>query len=333
MARYYEHFITKALFSFEPEAVHRLAKLLLANAFPWRLSDDFECPTTLETHVAGIRQAHPIGLAAGFDKDCECLKGLSQLGFGSITVGTITQGVREGNPKPRLVRLPSEFGILDHMGLPSKGADYCAARLKAYSQFRSTRATPPLFVSLGGTSTDEILSLHRQFEAYADAIELDITCPNVAALTYFGEKQNQLECFRQLARMKKKPVFLRLPFWNDDRFRKDLAMTAVENGIDGLTISGGLIKDDSRLALKRGALTGRPIFENTKSYLTYVRERVGGKIPIRIAGGVLDGRDALQLIRMGASSVNVYSAFVFRGPFVAKKLVKELLAEMRHDSI
>ena len=326
----YESLIRPALFLLPAESAHNLGKRVLSVEFPWRLmAERFRvADPRLETEVAGLRQSSPIGLTAGLDKDADALPGLSHLGFGSVTVGTIMPRPRKGNPTPRVVRLPDETALIDHMGLPSKGLDYAVRRLKKYRGFHPVGDRPPLIVSVGGFTVEEVLASHMAVEPLADAVELDLTCPNVEESGDFDTLEGIARLTEKLMAQRRKPLFFRLPLrLSDENWEKALRMAemAAGSGVDGVTPAGGIRAEDSRLALRKGALAGKPVLENSLRIVRELRSAVGERLTIRIAGGATDGESVFRLLEAGADAVNVLTAFVYRGPGTAAKMNRELL--------
>ena len=332
--RVYESLIRPVLFRLSAERAHGLAKRALSTEVPWRLlSGRFQTgDPRLETEVGGLRQANPIGLAAGLDKDADALPGLAHLGFGSLTVGTIMPWVRKGNPKPRLVRLPERMAVIDHMGLPSKGLDRAVRKLR---RFRAAHppgeGRPPLIVSVGGLTVEEVLAGHGAVEPLADAVEFDLTCPNVTERGDFETMDGISRFVERLVTQRRKPLFFRLPLrLSDENWRKALAMceVAAKYGVDGVTPAGGLPAEDARLALGKGALAGKPLLENSLRIVRDLRSAVGEDLAIRIAGGATDGESVFRLLEAGANAVNILTAFVYRGPGAAAAMNRELLRKM-----
>ncbi len=336
--KFYEHLIRPALFTLSAERAHEVAKRVLGFETPWRqLAGRFEfCDRRLETRVGGLHQSSPIGLTAGLDKDAEALPGLFHLGFGSLTIGTIMPSVRKGNPKPRMVRLPDRMAVIDHMGLPSKGIEYGVSRLKLFRDCHPIGQGPPVIVSLGGLTIDELLTSHRSVEPLSDAIEFDLTCPNVTERGDFETVDGIEQFVRRLVDVRSKPCFFRLPLrLSDENWRKSLAISeiVIKYGMDGVTPAGGVAIDDDRLALKKGALAGKPLLENSIQILRDLRSAFGEEIVIRIAGGATSGEDVFRMLEAGADAVNVLTAFIFRGPGAVAAMNRELIEKMDLEGV
>ncbi len=175
----YESLVRPLLFLLPPEPAHKLGRRALAGKQPWQaMSGRFQVrDSRLETEVAGLRLRSPIGLSAGFDKDVETLPGVSRLGFGVVTVGTIMPKPRAGNPGPRLLRRTREMGLVNSLGLPSKGLEYAVGNLSRRRESHPAGG-PVVIANIGGFSVEEILTSHRAVEPWVDAVEIDWICPN-----------------------------------------------------------------------------------------------------------------------------------------------------------
>ena len=169
-----------------PEAAQRVAELALRRRLAWRLlSPAFRVrDARLRVSAGGLTIQNPVGLAAGYDKNCRMLPSLADLGFGYLMAGTVTESPRAGNPRPRLVRLVGQQSLLNAMGFPNVGLESAARRLEP--AHRSLRGTP-LVVSVSGLAAEEIVRCHRRLEPLADAIEVNISSPNTAGLRLFHE--------------------------------------------------------------------------------------------------------------------------------------------------
>jgi dihydroorotate dehydrogenase (fumarate)/dihydroorotate dehydrogenase len=172
----YESLVRPALFTLPPDLTHAIAHLALRPTLPWRMlaaaaAFDVDDPV-LKTTFAGIDLASPVGLAAGFDKDCELIGALSWLGFGFLTVGSIMPQPRPGHPYPRLARYTETQSLADSMGLPSRGLGYCVKRLERLGPRRV-----PVFANIGGFSAGEIATSLFAVEPFVDGVEIGLMCP------------------------------------------------------------------------------------------------------------------------------------------------------------
>jgi dihydroorotate dehydrogenase (fumarate)/dihydroorotate dehydrogenase len=320
--------IRPLLFQLSPDRSHALAHAALRFAAPWQALAALEqlavADPRLVTRFAGIDLPNPVGLAAGFDKNCELIPALACLGFGSITVGSIMPLPRPGNPFPRLVRYPKTEALADSMGVPSRGRDYCVARLSRLGQ-----RTTPLFANIGGFSPEDIAASFTAVAPYVDGVEISLMCPNLKP----GESFDELELLRGvLARIadRKAPAIVRVP--NDtarvpDRLA-ELIERCVAAKVEGLKVGGGRAVAEPRLGSGQGTLHGRPIFETALANVARAAGIARGRIAIKGNGGVFSGADARAMLQAGAACIDLYSAFIYQGWGIARSINRELLADM-----
>jgi dihydroorotate dehydrogenase (fumarate)/dihydroorotate dehydrogenase len=325
----YERVLRPLLFALSADRAHALARGALRAPAVWRAlgaAARVEDPR-LGTELAGIRLANPIGLAPGFDKDAELLPALGQLGFGYLCVGSITREARFGNPFPRLVRYPEREAIANSMGLPNRGIAAATRRLG-----EAGRVSCPVVASVAGFSAQELLNSARAVEPYVAAVEIGLVCPNTSET----ERLEELRLFSTLAdglaRSMRKPVFVKLPPHRSPQERgRTFALLdeCLRTGLAGVSVSGTRPHVEPRLGTGRGSLAGRPVFEDSLRVVAEVADRSGGRLAIKGAGGVFTGADALRMLEAGATSVELYSAFIYRGWEVAGRIKRELLALLR----
>src|SRR5436190_14501536 len=190
-------------FALPPEGAHRVAGGLLRLPLPWRSIGGAVDDATLRTDLAGIPLRNPVGLAAGFDKSCRFLPALGELGFGYLVAGTVTRSPRSGNPKPRIVRRPESGSMVNSMGLPNRGAEYAADRL------RRSRRTAPVLVSLADEDPADVVANHALLEPLADGIELNASCPNVSWGRDRDNEEHLRGLLRALRERRTKPLFVK----------------------------------------------------------------------------------------------------------------------------
>ena len=285
----YESLVRPALFTLPPDLTHAIGHMALRPVLPWRMlaaamAFDVDDPV-LKTNFAGIDLASPVGLAAGFDKDCELIGALSVLGFGFLTVGSIMPQPRPGHPFPRLVRYTETESLANSMGLPSRGRDYCVARLAQLGQRRV-----PVFANIGGFSAEEIAASLFAVEPHVDAIEISLMCPNMPRA---GERFDDVGLLRNIlarTQSRRKRTIVRVP--NDTARSEHLAELiecCIEGGIDGIKVAGGRPVSEPRLGMKQGTLHGRAVFDTALDNVTRAAKLARGRIPIKANGGIRSG--------------------------------------------
>jgi dihydroorotate dehydrogenase (fumarate)/dihydroorotate dehydrogenase len=323
----YESLVRPALFSLSPDLTNSMAHVALRTSLPWRMLSaatglEVDDPV-LKTKFAGVELASPVGLAAGFDKNCELIGALSWLGFGFLTVGSIMPEPRPGHPHPRLVRYTDTQSISDSMGLPSLGLDACVERLKQLG-----RRKVPVFANIGGFSAEAIAKSLFAVEPHVDVVELSLMCPNVTR-----DRFDDVALLREIIKRtagRRTPAIVRVP--NDTARSErlaDLIECCVEGGINGIKIGGGRAVAETQLGMKQGTLHGAAIFDAALENVARAAKLAGGRIPIKANGGIRSGRDALAMLRAGATCVDLYSAFVYQGWSVAQRINLELASLLR----
>jgi dihydroorotate dehydrogenase len=310
-------------FALPPEASHRLAISLLGLPLPWaRLGGALHDPS-LRTTLAGIPIDNPIGLAAGFDKTCERLGALGRLGFGYVVGGTVTRAPRAGNAKPRIARYPHRASMVNAMGLPNPGAEAVARTLA-----RSPKTAPRL-ASIADEALEDALATHALLEPHVDGVELNASCPNVSWGRDRDNEAHLAALLHGLGERRSTPLFVKLPPFRSDVEREvvlALARIAVEGGVDGLVCSNTRRVADRHLAVGAGGLSGAALTADTPRIVAAVREATGGAVMISACGGVFTAEDALGCLDAGASTVQVYTALVFRGPGLVGELAHGVAA-------
>ncbi len=277
----YRTFARPLAFALPPETSHRLA----VNAFRvralWRAFGRIAAPRgdATETRVAGLALPNPVGLAAGFDKDCVALGSLLDIGFGYVVGGTVTLQPRTGNARPRMFRNAPEQALVNALGFPGRGLDQAEARLKPMME----RDRQRVLVSISGTKDDEILACHGRLEPLVAAIEVNISSPNTAGLAVYHEAERLRPLVSALAAQKAKPLLLKLPRLPETESVVELATAALEAGADGVVAANTRPVSDRRLAVGRGGLSGEPLFASTLELVRAIRAAV----PEEPCGGVM----------------------------------------------
>ncbi len=298
-------------------------------------------PPVLGQLVFGLSFSNPLGLAAGFDKNGEAVGPILGLGFGFVEVGSVTPRPQPGNPRPRLFRLTRDRAVINRMGFNNEGAAAMAARLAGRPQ--GPRGI--LGINLGknkdqaDAAADYVAGVER-LGALADYLVINVSSPNTPGLRALQEKAalaaliaRVLEARNALGR--RPPLLLKIaPDLTEDD-RADIAAVALESGLDGLIVSNTTVARpaelDPRYAQEAGGLSGRPLLAPSTTLLGEMYRRTYGNLPIIGVGGVAGGADAYAKIRAGASLVQLYSAMVFEGPGLVRRIKTELAALLTRD--
>ena len=329
----YTNLIRPLLFALPPERAQKLAEVGLRARPIWRalrplfqLNDE-----RLHTDMAGIPLPNPVGLAAGYDKDCVMVDPLSNLGFGYIVVGTVVAEPRIGNPGPRIVRNPSEGSLVNSLGFPSHGLEAASARLE-----RSAGRGVPLLASISGLSIEEFSRCYQRLQPLAAGVELNISSPNTEGIRVFQEPKKLEDLLSALGPLKEKPIFLKLPPYFDDADKSrvmELVDLCLQHAVEGITAANTRPVEDERLAVGRGGLSGRPLFPHMLRMVREIRRHAGDGLIINACGGISSGEDALKALQAGASTVQLFTGFVYGGPGLMRQINKHILRYMEQEGI
>ena len=323
------------IFTFEAETAHR-ATIAGLKLLPKRQSATFS--PALSTTVAGLTFPSPVGLAAGFDKDAEVFGALLGLGFGFVEVGTITPNPQPGNPKPRLFRLNEDRAVINRFGFNSRGQAEALKRLRVRD-----RSCGIVGVNIGANkdSTDRIADYVAGVQTMApvaDYLTVNISSPNTPGLRSLQDEQALAELLAAVKDARPAagpPIFLKvapdLAAGDPDR----IVRVAIDTGIDALIVANTTISRPplkSRHADEAGGLSGEPLKPLALAALRAFRAASGAQIPLIAAGGIGSADDAWERIRAGASLVQLYSAMVYEGPGLARRIAIGLAGRLRQES-
>src|SRR4029453_12718417 len=292
-------------------------------------------PASLKTQVAGLNFPSPVGLAAGFDKNAEVPEQMLGLGFGFVEVGTLTPEAQDGNPKPRVFRLRADRAVINRLGFNNRGQPAAFERLQPGSHGHGV-----IGVNLGANkdSRDRIadyVSGVRAMSSVASYITINISSPNTPGLRTLHDEGalNELLAAVQSVRTKK-PVFLNVGPDLDKGDPERIVRAAIDHGMDALivsntTLSRPLLK--SRFASEKGGLSGAPLKALALDALRQFRSASGGEIALIGGGGIGSADDAWERIRAGASLIQLYTAMVYEGPGIARRIARGLARHLERE--
>lgn len=296
----------------------------------------------LESTVFGLRFASPIGLAAGFDKDAEAAGGAFRLGFGFVEVGTLTPRPQPGNPRPRLFRLPEDKAVINRMGFNNAGAAAAAARL---ARLRQSARPGPLGVNIARNKDSkdaaaDYAACARALARHADYLTINVSSPNTPGLRALQAPDSLRALVRAVTGAAREvgaapPVLIKIAPDLEPADLEALAAVARDDAVAGLIISNTTIaRPDGLRAASRGeagGLSGKPLFGPSTDVLRRVYGLTGGTVPLIGVGGIAAAADAYAKIRAGASLVQLYSALVYEGPGLVRRIAGGLPALLRAD--
>ena len=294
-------------------------------------------PASLATSVAGLRFPSPIGLAAGFDKDAEVFDEMLGLGFGFVEVGTITPGPQPGNPRPRLFRLSEDGAVINRFGFNSRGQADALGRLRNRDRSRGI-----VGVNIGANkeSPDRIADYAEGIRAMApvaDYLTVNISSPNTPGLRQLqdeGVLRDLLSAVRDSRTADGPPVFLKVAPDLGEEEPAQIVRAAIDHGIDAIIVSNTTISRPplkSRHAAETGGLSGAPLKSLALDALRRFHTASGGQFPLIGAGGIASAEDAWERIRAGASIVQLYSAMVYEGPGIARRIAVGLAQRLERS--
>lgn len=316
------------LFRFDPEFIHGVALFCLANPLlramlAWRTA-----PPRRPVSLWGLTFRNPVGLAAGFDKDGVAVAAWDRLGFGFCEVGTVTRHAQPGNPRPRIFRYPRERALVNRLGFPNQGARAVAERLLR-ERARRPRTDFPIGINIGKSkivpneeaAADYLESFRILFDA-GDYFVVNVSSPNTPGLRDLQDPRT-LEPI--LARLQEenhargpKPLLVKIAPDLEAREIEEIVALAERLGLAGMAA----VNTTTRHAMtETGGLSGAPLATRADEVIRRIRDRSGGRLPVIGVGGIFDHEDLGRRLDAGATLVQLYTGFVYRGPRVVYDLL------------
>jgi dihydroorotate dehydrogenase len=327
-----------ALFALDPERAHHLALHSLKAIAQFHLSGLLGSRVDAPREVMGLRFDNPVGLAAGLDKNGEYIDALAALGFGFIEVGTVTPRAQPGNPKPRMFRLKEHEALINRLGFNNQGLDAFLANVRRASYMGA------LGLNIGKNfdtpierAVDDYVTCLRGVYPHASYVTVNISSPNTKGLRDL-QAAAQLDKLlstlkaeqRKLAKKHGKhvPLVLKIAPDLDLKSIREIAVLTLESGFEGMiatntTIARDAIRDHP-LAGEAGGLSGKPLFSPSTEVLRELVKALKGNIPVIGVGVILSGADARAKINAGASLVQIYTGFIYRGPDLIRDAVRAI---------
>ena len=340
----YKFLIRPLLFRFNPETAHHLTFSLLrwirripGVRFMNRMLFQREVPS-LRREVFGLDFPHPVGLAAGLDKNGELYNPLSDFGFSFIEIGSLTPLPQEGNPHPRLFRLPKDRALINRMGINNKGVKHAIRQLQRHHP--KTLIAASLAKNAVSVGDEDILKDYvNAFSSLYDFVDffvLNVSCPNVEGMSdlqdisYLSDILDELLSLR-LCYDVSKPILVKVSPDIEREQLDGILEYARLSGIDGIVATNttrsreGLQTPQERIEeIGRGGLSGAPLFEKSLATVRYIHEKTQGRLPIIGVGGIMTPEQARQMLEAGASLIEVYTGFIYEGPAFVKRILKHL---------
>jgi len=321
-------------FALDAENAHR-ATIGALKLMPSRRPLQF--PASLRSTVAGLDFPSPVGLAAGFDKDAEVPEQMLGFGFGFVEVGTITPRPQSGNDKPRLFRLAEDCAVINRMGFNNGGQPAAYQRLLKCSHVHGI-----IGVNVGANKdiTDRIADYVegvRAMRAVAHYLTVNISSPNTPGLRQLqdeGALRALLSAIEEVRDPKGPPIFLKVSPDLGEGEPDQIVRVAIQHKIDAIIVSNTTVSRPplkSKWREEAGGLSGRPLKPLALKALREFRAASAGEMPLIGVGGIANSDDAWERIRAGASLVQLYSAMVYDGPGIARRIAHGLAERLQRE--
>jgi dihydroorotate dehydrogenase len=288
--------------------------------------------------VMGIKFPNSVGLAAGLDKNGECINAFAAMGFGFVEVGTVTPRPQAGNDKPRIFRLPKANAVINRMGFNNKGVDFLVSQVQA-ANFKGV-----LGINIGKNkdtpeenAKDDYIHCMRKVYDFATYITVNISSPNTPGLRslQYGDALDELLVALKSEQKvlsekygKYVPVAVKIAPDLTAEEVKSIAKSLIDNEIDGVIATNTTLSREGveglEFANEQGGLSGQPVKEKSTLVIKLLSEALDNKLPIIGVGGIASSDDANEKLQAGASLVQVYTGFIYQGPELVKEIVNGL---------
>lgn len=297
----------------------------------------------LEREVFGLKFKNPVGLAAGFDKDGKLIDEMAMLGFGFIEIGTLTPVAQEGNPQPRLFRLPEDEALINRMGFNNGGVKEAVERLKKRKSdvliggnIGKNKVTP------NESAVDDYLICLEELHPYVDYFVVNVSSPNTPNLRDLQEKEPLKKLLSAVKsandqKGKPKPILLKIAPDLTNGQLDDIVEIVLETKIDGVIATNTTI-DRSQLktspskvaAFGAGGVSGKVLAKRSTEVIRYLSEKSNKAFPIIGVGGIYSAEDAIDKLEAGASLIQIYSGMIYEGPGLIKRIKKGIVRHLKN---
>ncbi|HEX4850462.1 MAG TPA: quinone-dependent dihydroorotate dehydrogenase [Puia sp.] len=351
--------LRKLLFLFPPESVHHFSMFMLRifcrigflRNLIKKLSEANE--TDQSRRIFGLRFRNWIGLGAGFDKNARYLAELDALGFGFVEIGTVTPEAQPGNEKPRLFRLPMDRALINRMGFNNDGVKIVAERLMEWRSQNQNHEKDRIII--GGNigknkvtpNEDAWMDYEKCFRSlfpWVDYFVVNVSSPNTPGLRELQEKGALRKILSHLQTLNhkmsaelnnaQKPILLKIAPDLTTEQLNDIIDLAAETNLAGLVATNTTIGRDNLLtpahtidSIGAGGLSGHPLKEKSNFIQKYIHEKTHGKLAVIASGGIFNAEDAREKIQAGATLIQVWTGFIYEGPFIVKHILDKFRKE------
>lgn len=343
----YKSLIRKVLFKFNAETAHKITFALIKLPFVsqiFRMIFKKKSANIQTFKHKSIFFSNRIGLAAGLDKDAEAIKSLSALGFGFLEVGTVTPKPQPGNEKPRLFRLIKEEAIINRMGFNNKGVEQMKKKLQKIKKCDSI-----IGVNIGKNKTTNLEDAYKDYVycfkelfEYADYFAINVSSPNTADLRKLQEPEYLEKILIELQKVNnskeiQKPIFLKIA--PDVEFSSiDTVIDLVKkHSIDGIIATNTTIDrseiDNEKAKSLVGGLSGKPLKNKSNEIISYLKLKSDNKYIIIGVGGISSYDDYIEKLKCGADLVQIYTSFIYEGPAIVKRILKQEIKNNKNKTL
>ena len=315
----------------DPELAHNISiNALKLGLYPNIKQEHYE---DLEQIIWGRAFKTPIGLSAGFDKNAEVIPSLFKLCFSFVEVGTVTPLAQKGNPKPRIHRFKKQKALINSLGFNNSGFEIFKKNILK-SNMHNTFQDRILGINIGNNKNsedvlDDLKILFENLYTFGDYITVNLSSPNTPGLRDNLKNNNFERIVREIYKLREKnnskiPILFKISPDITTQDKKDIALIALANDIDGLILTNTTIDKSFIGKSFEGGLSGKPLSQKSNNLIRDFYALTSGKIKIIGVGGVFTAEDVLQKMQYGSSLVQLYTSFIFNGPYHINNLNKNL---------
>ncbi len=340
----YKQLIRPILFKLSPERAHNITLRMLgvARMIPLlgkalRLFFKYDDPS-LRRNLFGLEFPNPVGLAAGIDKNGDHYNELAWFGFSFIEIGSLTPEPQDGNPRPRLFRLPQDRALINRMGINNKGMLHAINRIK--SDPPRTIICASIAKNSSSASEADIVNDYKKAFSYlydfVDMFTINVSCPNVEGLQHLQDVSYLSDLVDPLLDLRVcydtyKPLLVKVSPDIPHEELDEILNYCLISGIDGI-VAGNTTTSREGLTTPRekvekignGGLSGAPLFERSLALVRYIHDKTEGRLPVIGVGGIMNADQATQMLQAGASLIEICTGFVYEGPSAVKNILKNL---------
>ena len=340
----YKQLIRPILFKLSPERAHNITLRMLgvARRIPLlgkglRLFFKYDDPS-LRRNLFGLEFPNPVGLAAGIDKNGDHYNELAWFGFSFIEIGSLTPEPQDGNPRPRLFRLPQDRALINRMGINNKGMLHAINRIK--SDPPRTIISASIAKNSSSASEADIVNDYKKAFSYlydfVDMFTINVSCPNVEGLQHLQDVSYLSDIVDPLLDLRVcydtyKPLLVKVSPDIPHEELDEILNYCLISGIDGI-VAGNTTTSREGLTTPRekvekignGGLSGAPLFERSLALVRYIHDKTEGRLPVIGVGGIMNADQANQMLQAGASLIEICTGFVYEGPSSVKNILKNL---------